>query len=44
LELSMFPRLSLGPGQRYASKGTYIVQVQGAKEWQIEPISEWIVP
>ncbi|HXD30656.1 MAG TPA: hypothetical protein VN643_06050 [Pyrinomonadaceae bacterium] len=37
----VFPRLSLGPGQRFASKGSYIVSVANGK---IEPISRWIVP
>jgi hypothetical protein len=40
-ELSIYPRLSLGPGQRYASKGSYIVQVDGGR---LKPLSEWIVP
>ena len=36
----VFPRLSLGPGQRFASKGCYIVRLG---ESGIEPLSEWIV-
>lgn len=44
LETSIYPRLSLGPGQRYASKGAYIVAVAGAQEWQLHPVSDWIVP
>jgi ABC-type branched-subunit amino acid transport system substrate-binding protein len=43
-ELSIYPHLSLGPGQRYASKGSYIVQVGGADGTQMTPISDWIVP
>lgn len=43
-ELSIYPHLSLGPGQRYASKGSYIVQVDGADDWQLKPVSDWIVP
>lgn len=43
-ELSIYPHLSLGPGQRYASKGSYIVQVGGADDWQLKPLSDWIVP
>ena len=43
-ELSIYPRLSLGPGQRYASKGSYIVRVGGADDSQLEPLSDWIVP
>ncbi len=44
LELSIYPHLSLGPGQRYASKGSYIVQVDGPADWQLRPVSGWIVP
>jgi hypothetical protein len=44
LELSIYPHLSLGPGQRYASKGSYIVAVKGADDRQLEPLSDWIVP
>jgi hypothetical protein len=44
LELSIYPRLSLGPGQRYASKGSYIVAVGGPDDRQLKPVSDWIVP
>lgn len=44
LEVSIYPHLSLGPGQRYASKGSYIVQVGGAEDRQIKALSDWIVP
>jgi ABC-type branched-subunit amino acid transport system substrate-binding protein len=44
LELSIFPHLSLGPGQRFASKGSYIVSVEGGGETQLSVLSEWIVP
>jgi hypothetical protein len=37
----VFPRLSLGPGQRFASKGSYIVKVSNGK---IESASRWIIP
>jgi len=37
----VFPRLSLGPGQRFASKGSYIVKVSGER---IEAASGWIIP
>jgi hypothetical protein len=43
-ELSIYPHLSLGPGQRFASKGSYIVQVGGADDRQLRPVSDWIVP
>lgn len=38
---TIYPRLSLGPGQRFASKGGYIVHFVKDK---IEPESDWIVP
>jgi hypothetical protein len=37
-----FPRLSLGPGQRFASKGAYLVQLDSNRS--IVPVSDWIVP
>ena len=43
-ELSIYPHMSLGPGQRYASKGSYIVRVGGADDRQLTPLSDWIVP
>jgi hypothetical protein len=44
IETSIYPHLSLGPGQRYASKGSYIMRVDGADERQLTPVSDWIVP
>ncbi len=44
LELSIYPHLSLGPGQRYASKGSYIVAGGGANDRDLAPVSDWIVP
>ena len=41
---SLYPRVSLGPGQRYASKGSYIVKVGGRADGELEPLSEWITP
>jgi len=43
-EPSIYPRLSLGPGQRYASKGGYVVQRTGAQMADLKPLSGWIVP
>ncbi len=43
-EISIYPHLSLGPGQRYASKGAYIVKVDGADDLRLTPVSDWIVP
>lgn len=39
-----YPSLSLGPGQRYASRGAHIVQLTGKSEPAIVPVSSWIVP
>ncbi len=41
LNPGVFPHLSLGPGQRFASKGSWVVRVSNDG---IEPLSEWIVP
>ncbi len=41
---SVYPRLTLGPGQRYASKGAYILRFSGEKKKQLVPVSSWIIP
>lgn len=41
---TFYPRVSLGPGKRFASKGAYIVQVQGGSRPGLTPVSGWIVP
>lgn len=38
-----YPRLSFGPGQRYASKGCYIVKLSEGAEPRIIRLSEWII-
>lgn len=40
---SLYPRLSLGPGQRFASKGSYIVDL-GTDGAGLKPVSDWLVP
>ncbi len=39
-----FPRLSLGPGQRFASKGAYIVKLSADEESGVIAVSDWIIP
>ncbi|HZG53820.1 MAG TPA: hypothetical protein VEZ40_17080 [Pyrinomonadaceae bacterium] len=44
LNPGVFPRLSLGPGQRFASKGSYIVKLSDAATGRLDPASGWIIP
>ncbi len=39
---SVYPNISLGPNQRFASNGAYIVRI-GA-DGRLTPVSDWIVP
>lgn len=41
---SMYPAPALGPDQRYASKGAYIVRLDPAAPGGLKPVSDWIVP
>lgn len=41
---SVYPRLSLGPDQRFASKGSYIVGFSADGANTVYPLSGWIVP
>jgi hypothetical protein len=41
---SLYPRSSLGRGQRFASKGSYIVKISEGSEPRIVRVSGWIVP
>ncbi|MGB8599936.1 MAG: hypothetical protein WCE88_10655, partial [Burkholderiales bacterium] len=41
---TVFPRLSLGPGQRFASKGAYVMRLNGPASQPLVPISDWLVP
>jgi hypothetical protein len=38
-----YPRLSFGPGQRYASKGCYIVQLSAGEKPEIIRKSDWVI-
>ena len=40
----VFPHLSLGPGQRFASKGCYIVKLSDRVKGGLEAVSAWILP
>ncbi|HEX7184229.1 MAG TPA: SCO family protein [Thermoanaerobaculia bacterium] len=44
LNPGVFPRLSLGPGQRFASKGSYVVRLDENAPGGLAPVGEWIVP
>ncbi|HWP12821.1 MAG TPA: c-type cytochrome [Ramlibacter sp.] len=41
---SIYPRLSLGPGQRFASRGGYILGFPQKSAGMPVPISDWLVP
>jgi ABC-type branched-subunit amino acid transport system substrate-binding protein len=44
LDNGTHPTLALGPGQRFASKGAYVVQLEAGAEGNIRAVSDWIVP
>jgi mono/diheme cytochrome c family protein len=39
-----FPRFGLGPGQRYSSKGAYIVRFKDPDTNELELLHDWLVP
>jgi hypothetical protein len=41
--ITLYPRLSFGQGQRYASKGCYVVQLGAGSEPPLLPRSEWVI-
>jgi len=40
---SPFERISFGPGQRYASKGCFIVQVSKGAKPELVRKSDWVI-
>lgn len=44
LSPSIYPRLSLGPGQRFASRGGYVVRFPPGADSPPLPVSNWLVP
>ena len=42
-EVPLFERLSFGPGQRYASKGCYIVQLSKGEKPELIMKSDWVI-
>ena len=41
--IANYPRLSFGPGQRYASKGCYIVQLSSGGKPEVIRKSDWVI-
>lgn len=41
--IAVFPRLTFGPGQRYAAKGCYIVQLGKGEQPELIKKSEWVI-
>jgi len=44
LDNGTHPALALGPGQRFASKGAYVVRINPTSRGGFQAISNWIVP
>ena len=40
--VAVYPRLTFGPGQRYASKGCYIVKLGKGENPALLPVSDWV--
>ncbi len=41
---SVYPRISLAPGQRFAAKGGYITQFSPGKKNELVAVSDWLTP
>jgi cytochrome c553 len=44
LNPGIYPRLALGPTQRFASKGAFIVRLDAEQPGRLVAVSDWIVP
>jgi hypothetical protein len=44
LSTSVYPHLSLAPGQRFASRGCYILGVDEKGEQRLSALSDWLIP
>ena len=40
--IAVYPRLTFGPGQRYSSKGCYIVKLTTGQNPDLVPVSDWV--
>ncbi len=40
--IAVYPRLTFGPGQRYASKGCYIARLTEGTASHLVPVSDWV--
>ncbi|TKB07280.1 amino acid ABC transporter substrate-binding protein [Desulforhopalus sp. IMCC35007] len=40
--IAVYPRLTFGPGQRYASKGCYIVKLSSGTSPEMTPVNDWV--
>jgi hypothetical protein len=40
----VFHEFSLGPGQRFSSKGAYIVRFADTSGHRLQPVGDWIIP
>jgi len=40
----MYPKLTIGPNQRYASRGGYIMNVPADISLPLQPVSQWLLP
>lgn len=41
--VAVYPRLSFGPGQRYAAKGCFIAQLTGGDEAKLKMVGDWVI-